>query len=97
MANLSSAKICILYPWSRFFSFEILNKLPKAGYKNGLQQLHKFNGIFKEFQNIMVEKKKLSMFALGSLGRQNMYLCSSTKLKTKGNFILIKITFNINF
>ena len=56
------------------------------------QRISKYNG--KLFTQL---KKKLSMFALGSLGRQNMYLCSSTKLKTKENFILIKITFNINF
>lgn len=71
------------------------------GFKGGLQKLHKFNGIFKEFQSTIVNLstqffKILSIFALGSLGRQNMYLCSGSRLKLK-NIILIKIIFHINF
>lgn len=80
MANLSSTKICILYPWSRFFSFEILNKLPKAGYKDGLQQLHKFHGIFKEFQNIMVNY-------LPSWKKKTKYVCFGLSWEAKYVFM----------
>ena len=66
------------------------------GCKGGLQKLHKFDGIFKEFQSKRVNYpvfKKLSIFALGSLWVAK-YLSSSTRLKVKGNFILIKIDVN---
>ena len=74
----------------------MLNKLSKMGCKGGLQKLHKFDGIFKEFQSKRVNYpvfKKLSIFALGSLWGAK-YLSSSTRLKVKGNFILIKIDVN---
>ena len=66
------------------------------GCKGGLQKLHKFDGIFKEFQIKSVNYqvfKKISIFSLCSLWGAK-YLSSSTRLKVKGNFILIKIDVN---
>ena len=84
MKNVSSTKICILYPLSRLLntniSFDTLNKLLKPGCKSSLQKVYKLNGIFKDFQSIMV------IICFGLSWEAKIYLCSSAKLKNKGNF-----------